>query len=256
MINDQHATASTATESPDEYLKADHLQADLGSRSARGGAVTVTAQVCKFLIGTIGTIVLARLLSPQDYGLVGMIAIFVGFLSMFQYLGLSTATIQWAQLSHRQVSTLFWINLALSVAAGLVGAAGAPLVAWFYKDPRLIWITIGYSFTIILNGLGIQHEAILSRQMRFTAIAIVEVTAMAMGLFFAVVAACYGAGYWALVLNQAVMFSAIVVGVWATCRWRPSLPARDSSVRSMLSYGGNLTGFNIMTFFPGTLTMR
>ena len=142
----------------------------------------------------------------------------------------------------------FLINLALSVAVSLVIAASAPLVAWFYQDPRLIGITIAYAFTITLSGLGIQHEAILNRQMRFTVIAIVEVTAMAIGLLFAIVAAWYGARYWALVLNQAVMFSVIVVGMWATCGWRPSLPARDPSVRSMLTYGGNLTGFNIMTF--------
>ena len=107
MTSDQQSTSPAPPEPRDEYLKADHLQADLGRRSARGGAVTVTAQLCKFLIGTVGTVVLARLLLPQDYGLVGMVAVFIGFASMFQYLGLSTATIQWASLSHQQVSTLF-----------------------------------------------------------------------------------------------------------------------------------------------------
>jgi PST family polysaccharide transporter len=125
------------------HFRTEHLKADLGKRSARGGVVTLAAQICKFGLSLLSAIVLARLLTPQDYGLIGMVAILVGFLGMFQYLGLSTATIQWADLNHQQVSALFWMNMALSAAIMLVTIAAAPLAAWFYKEPRLIGITIG-----------------------------------------------------------------------------------------------------------------
>lgn len=253
MIKDSRSNQDGSETGRDAYFRTDHLQADLGGRTARGGAITLVSQGLKFLIGMVGSVILARLLTPQDYGLVGMVAIVIGFVSMFQYLGLSTATVQWAKLNHRQVSTLFWINLALSMAITLATVASAPLLAWFYKDPRLIWLTIAYAFTITLSGLGIQHEAILSRQMRFTALAIIEISSMSLGLLAAVVAALYGAGYWALVVNISVMFFGIVVGAWVACRWRPSLPARGSGVRSMLRYGGNLTGFNITSFFARNL---
>lgn len=235
------------------HFRTDHLQADLGGRSARGGMVTLSAQVFKFVFSTVATIVLARLLTPEDYGLIGMVAILINFVGMFQYLGLSTATVKWAELNHRQVSTLFWINMGLSAAIMLITIASGPLLAWFYKEPRLIGITIGYGITILLTGLAIQHEAILARQMRFTAIVVVEVVALLIGFVSAVVAAWYGAGYWALVLNQMVMTITLVIGVWVVCRWRPGLPARGIGIRSMLSYGGNLTGFNIMTFFSRNL---
>src|SRR5262245_17204843 len=78
------------------HFQTDHLKADLGARSARGGVVTIAAHGCKFVLSTLSAIVLARLLTPQDYGLIGMVAILVGFLGMFQYLGLSTATIKWS----------------------------------------------------------------------------------------------------------------------------------------------------------------
>ena len=253
MINDSLVNQDAAEDGRDAHFRTDHLQADLGRRTARGGAVTIVSQGLKFLSGMVASVILARLLTPQDYGLVGMVAIVIGFVSMFQYLGLSTATVQWSKLNHQQVSTLFWINLGLSVAATLVTVASAPLLAWFYKDPRLIWITIAYGFTITLSGLGIQHEAILNRQMRFSALATIEISSISLGLLAAVVAAWYGAGYWALVLNTYVMFSGIAVGAWVACRWRPGLPVRGSGVRSMLTYGGNLTGFNITSFFARNL---
>ena len=220
------------------HFRTDHLQADLAGRSTRGGAVTLSAQVFKFVFSTVATIVLARMLTPEDYGLIGMVAILVNFVGMFQYLGLSTATVRWAELNHPQVSNLFWMNIGLSVAIMLLTLGSAPLVAWFYHDSRLIGITAGYAVIVLLTGLSIQHEAILMRQMRFGVTAVIEIAAMAIGLGAATIAAWYGAGYWALVLNQFVLALVTIVGVWTACRWRPGLPARGADVRSMLSYGG------------------
>ena len=235
------------------HFRTDHLQGDLAGRSARGGAVTMTAQGFKFVLSTMAAIVLARLLTPEDYGLIGMVAILINFVGMFQYLGLSTATISWSELSHQQVSTLFWVNMFLSVVIMLVTIGSGPLLAWFYNEPRLLGITAGFGVTILLAGLAIQHEAILARQMRFTALVVVEVVALALGFGSAVVAAWRGAGYWSLVLNNLVMTLATAIGVWTACRWRPGLPVWGSGIRSMLSFGGHLTGFNVMAFFSRNL---
>ncbi|HVQ37510.1 MAG TPA: lipopolysaccharide biosynthesis protein, partial [Pyrinomonadaceae bacterium] len=151
------------------------------------------------------------------------------------------------------VSTLFWLNIAFSAAITLATIATAPLLAWFYGDSRLTWITVGYAISIILTGLNIQHEAILSRQMRFTTLAIVDISSLLAGLIAALVGAWYGAGYWALVLSQGVSAFVRVVVTWTACRWRPGLPVRGSGVRSILSYGGNLTGFNLINFFSRNL---
>lgn len=244
---------TTSNHDQNRHFRTDHLQADLGGRSARGGAVTLSAQLFKFVLTTVAAIALARLLTPDDYGLIAMVAILVNFVGMFQYLGLSTATVKWADLNHQQVSTLFWINMALSAAIMLVTVGSGPLLAWFYREPRLIGIAAAYGVTILFTGLGIQHEAILSRQMRFTAIVIVETAGLLIGFVAAIIAAWYGAGYWALVINQTVMTLVTVVGVWSVCKWRPGLPGRGLDLRSMLSYGGNLTGFNVMSFFSRNL---
>ncbi len=238
---------------PDRFFRTDHLNADLGGRSARGGVFTLGAQLFKFVVSMASTIVLARLLTPQDYGLIGMVAILVAFVTMFQYLGLPAATVRWPTLNHQQVSMLFWVNIALSGAVMLVAMASAPVVAWFYHEPRLVGITIGYSFGIFLAGLAIQHEALLSRQMRFAALAVIETTSISAGLVAAVIAAWYGAGYWALVINQLTMPLVRAVEVWIACRWRPGLPVRGAGVRAMLTFGGNLTGFSFMNFFARNL---
>ena len=249
LPNRKQMQAESVAADANRHFRTDHLKDDLAGRSARGGAVTIAAQALRFAIRTGSTIALARLLTPQDYGLIAMVVILVDFVSMFQHMGLSTATIKWSEIDHRQVSTLFWINVALGAAIMLATVGCAPLLAWFYKEPRLIGITICYAFSIFLTGLCVQHEAILSRQMRFGTIALIELFAIVIGLAAALVAAIYGAGYWALVVNQLVMTTCIVVGVWISCRWRPGWPARDSGVRSMLSYGGHLTGFNLMNYF-------
>lgn len=243
----------TTQRDENRHFRTDHLNHDLGGRSTRGGAVTLASQGIKFITSLVATVILARLLVPQDYGLIGMVAIIVNFVSMFQYLGLSNATIKWAELNHQQVSTLFWLNTGLSTAIMLAMAASAPIVAWFFGEPRLIWITVGYAITIIFTGLYIQHEALLSRQMRFGALAIIEIGSILLGLVSAIIAAWFGAGYWALVLNQLVTTLVTVAGVWIACKWRPGFPVRGSGVRSMLSYGGNLTGFNLMTYFARNL---
>jgi len=246
-------THQFAGDDPDHHFRTDHLKENLGSRSARGGMLTLSAQLLKFLISTAAAIVLARLLTPEDYGLIGMVAIIVNFVGMFQYLGLSTATIKWSQLDHRQVSTLFWVNVSLSAVIMLATFASGPVLAWFYHEPRLIGITIGYGIMLFLTGLSIQHQAILMRQMRFGVVAVIEVASMVIGLIAAIIAAVEGAGYWSLVLNQMVVWTVVVIGTWTACRWRPGWPVRNTGLRKMLSYGGNLTGYNFMHFFARNL---
>lgn len=235
------------------HFRTDHLNDDLGSRSMRGGVVTLSVQILKFLLSMSATIVVARLLAPQDYGLVGMVVVLISFLGMFQYLGLPSATVKWSQLNHSQVSTLFWVNVALSTAIMLAVLGSAPLLAWFYDEPRLTGIAAGYAIGIFFTGISIQHMALLTRQMRFSAIAAIDICALSAGLCAAILAAWHGAGYWAIVLNQLVFALATIAGAWTFCKWRPGLPVRGSGVRSMLKYGGNLTGYNFTTFFAQNL---
>ncbi len=248
-IAEAGAGTAAAADRRERFFRTDHLKADLAGRTARGGAVMVAAQGTKFVVNMASAVVLARLLTPQDYGLVAMVAVFTNFTHLFRNLGLSAATMQRAEVSSRQVSTLFWVNVALSLATVAVTAACAPLIAAFYGEPRLVGITLGLAAGFVFSGLSVQHQALLKRQMRFAALGAVDIGSMAAGLLTGVTLAWYGAGYWALVGSQVAIAVAYAAGVWAACGWRPSLPSRNSGVRSMIAFGGNLTGYNLLNYF-------
>jgi O-antigen/teichoic acid export membrane protein len=203
------------------HFRTDHLKVDLGGRTARGGVVTIASQGFKFFTGMAGTVVLARLLTPQDYGLIGMVAVIMGFVSMFKDMGLTVAI--------------------------------APGVAWFYGEPRLTLITIGFAAGFLFSGLTVQHEALLRRQMRFVSLAAIEIISLIVGLTTAINLAWRGWGYWALVANQLAQGLTYAVGVWIVCSWRPGRFVRGADVRSMLAFGGNLTGFHVVNFFARNL---
>src|SRR5262249_28949166 len=148
--------------------------------------------------------VLARLLTPEDFGLQGMVVVMTGFLALFRDAGLSAVTVQRDTLSHDQVSTLFWINVAVGLVLAAALAVGPPLVAAFYRDARLTPICMVSAAAFVLHGFSIQHYALLQRQMRFMTLGLVEIVAVATGAAVGVVMAVLGYGYWALVLMALV----------------------------------------------------
>ncbi len=237
----------------DKYFGTHHLKTNLGGRTARGGAVAITAQALKFIITIGATSILARLLTPQDYGLIGMVAFVTAFVSLYKDLGLSAATIQRPEISFDQISTLFWINVSLSVAVCIFTVAIAPLVSWFYGEPRLTSITVITAIGFIISGLAVQHEALLRRQMRYFALATIGLVSLIVGYIVAILMAWNGFHYWALVGSQlALVFTGTVI-TWIVCRWRPGMPKKDTGVRSMLRFGGNFTGFSTINFFSRNL---
>ncbi|MDQ1728471.1 MAG: hypothetical protein QOD33_596 [Pyrinomonadaceae bacterium] len=236
-----------------EYFLTEHLQADLGARTARGGAVTVVSHSLRFVITIAATGVMARLLRPADYGLIGMVAFFTNFVAMFKDLGLSVATIQKADVTGDQVSTLFWFNVAFSLAITVLMVALSPFVSWFYGEPRLLAVTVVTALGFILGGLTVQHEALLRRQMRFFSLVSIVLLSTVVGYAVGIVLAWRGFSYWALVYSQLALLTTNTIGVWLVCRWRPGLPKRNSGVRSMIAFGRNFTGFSIINYFSRNL---
>ena len=104
--------------------------------------------------------VLARLLTPADFGLIAMVVAVTGFAALFKDAGLSMATVQREHITHEQVSTLFWVNVALSIIVMLVVAALAPAIAWFYGKPELTWITLALASAFILGRRTVQFHAL------------------------------------------------------------------------------------------------
>jgi O-antigen/teichoic acid export membrane protein len=192
-------------------------------------------------------VVLARLLTPADFGLVAMVATITGLGQAFADLGLSEATIQRKEITHDQVSVLFWINLAIGIGLMLVTMGLAPFLAKFYRDPRLVNITLLLSFTFLIGGLKVQADAILKRQMRFSVLAFRDVFSYALAVPVAITIAWRGGSYWALVALPLTLNLTAMVFSWLIVDWRPGLPRRDAEVGSMIVFGGNVAASYFVT---------
>lgn len=220
----------------------DHLHTDLRGRSVRGGMLTLTSQGAQFLLQSISTVVLARLLRPSDFGLVAMVTAITGLGQAFADLGLSEATIQRPDITQKQVSTLFWINVGIGLVLTLVTAALAPFFVWFYREPRLLKITFVVSLTFIIGGLRVQHDALLRRQMRFMLLAIRDITAYVIAVALAILMAWKGSGFWAIIALPLILNFTSMVLSWFMARWVPGLPHRDPKIKSLIAFGGYVAG--------------
>jgi O-antigen/teichoic acid export membrane protein len=166
-----------------------------------------------------------------------MVTTIMGFLRIFKDAGLSSATIQRDGITHAQVSNLFWINVAMGGFLALIMVVSAPAIAWFYKQPNLIGITIWLSITFLVSGSTVQHQALLYRQMRFKAIAVIALGSMTASLLVGVLMALSGCGYWSLVgMNLGGEIAGLAL-TWTVSRWRPQWPRRQSGTRPLLSFG-------------------
>jgi len=232
----------------DDLFEDSEVVADLEGRTIRGGTVALAGQAIRFILQLGTTIALARLLTPLDFGLVAMTSAVIGFLSVFKTLGLPKATVQKESITHEQISTLFWINLAMSV--GVTGAqmALAPAIAWFYGEPKLVLLTLAISVALFTGEVSIQHQALLRRQMRFGVIILADTVSILIASAVAIWTAFYGWGYWALVFMQLANRLSLTIVILGCCRWIPGRPRRGAGVREMLRFGGYFTGNALLQY--------
>jgi PST family polysaccharide transporter len=221
---------------------------DLKAKALKGGLVKAMAQVGTFTLRIGSMAVLARLLVPTDFGLVAMVTAVTGVLSLMKDAGLSLATVQREHLTEAQLSTLFWLNLAVGVFFSGVCLCLAPLLAHLYHEPRLVNLTLVMAPCFFLASLGVQHFALLERQMRFSTCAGIDILALLLSSVTGAVMAYMGWRYWSLVGMALVLPAVTAVGAWTATKWMPGRPTRGSDIRSLARLGGALT-FNSLVIY-------
>ena len=135
------STTTISQQNIDRYFTTGDLQKNLAKKTARGGAYTLAATAFNFLVTVTSTILVTSKLTSEDFGLVAMVTVLTGFATIFLDLGLSKAVIQKPKINHDQVSTLFWINIAVASIIAAIVAAATPILIWIYNEPRLLPIT-------------------------------------------------------------------------------------------------------------------
>jgi O-antigen/teichoic acid export membrane protein len=221
---------------------------DFKTKTIRGGLARICAQGATFFLRVGSLMVLARLLGPKDFGLVGMVTAFTGVLTLFRDFGLSSAAVQHATVTEEQISTLFWINVLLGALLGLVALAMAPAIAAFYEEPQLFGVTAVLAAGFLFNAAGTQHSALLQRQMRFTALAVISVVSLTVGTAIGIAGAKAGYGYWALVAMTVTTPLIATIGCWLSTGWVPGMPHQRAGIRSMMHFGGALTFTGLLVY--------
>jgi PST family polysaccharide transporter len=221
---------------------------ELKRHTTRGALISLTAQAANFVLRTGSVMVLARLLTPKDFGLVGMATAATGVLNIIKDAGLGWAMVQREAVTRAQASMLFWINVGLGAALAIVCAALSPAIAAFYGAPALVWINVALGTSFFFNGAAAQHRAILQRNMRFGTMAVIDMTALAGSIAIAVVMAVSGERYWALVAMSVSQMGFTAAGAWAAARWVPDWPQRNSGVGSMVAFGSTVTISNMVSY--------
>lgn len=226
---------------------------DLRDRTIRGGSALLVGQGFRFAISLASQIVLARLLFPEDFGLVAMVYPVLGFIQLFQDFGLLQAVVQRPAVSPRLLNAIFWVNTAICLGLALVFAALAPVLALVYHEPRVTPIAIVLSAMILVTGASQLPSALLGRQLRFVLLVVVDIVSLAVGLVVGIACALSGKGYWSLVFSQvATTVTASALTILAA-RWRPSAPNRDPEVGGMLKFGGQITAAKVVIYLNSSV---
>jgi len=198
------------------------------------------------------SLVLARLLSPEDYGTVGLLAIFIGVAAAFTDSGFFTALIQRKEVSETDLSSVFYFNIGISLLAAAILGMASPLIAAFYKMPVLLplmWLLAG---NLVLTSLASIQSVLLWRSLNFRRQCIISLTALVVSGAVAIILAWRHYGVWSLAIQTLVCTIINAVLLWTTSSWRPTWVFSVSSIRSLFKFGG----FVFLTGLIDTLFTR
>lgn len=221
---------------------------DLKQRALLGGAAKLFGQGFTFALRVGFMIVLARLLGPKDFGLVAMVTVVTGIYGLFTTAGLSSATVQKESVTPDEISTLFWINMLIGLLFAALCFLTAPALAAFYGEPRLVPITMVLALGFLFTGAGVQHFALLQRQVRYLRVTLIETLAQVLSSAVGVGLALGGAGYWALVAAAILPPAVTTTCSWIAVRWLPGRPRWSAEVNAMLRFGATITANNLFVY--------
>lgn len=197
----------------------------------------------------VTSIIVARIVAPEAYGLLGMAFVITGFLRVFQSLGLGSALIQRKEINQLLLSSVFFVSVALGVAIATVLVCGAPLFSWIYGDARVGPIIVVLSLTFLISSPAMVPSALLNRRLAFQRLAWIDISVSVISGVSAISLAVVGWGVWALVWSAIAGIAVHTVLVFLVSQWRPRWSFSWPEVRSVFGFGANLTGFSIFNYF-------
>ncbi|OLB33767.1 MAG: hypothetical protein AUH11_20195 [Acidobacteria bacterium 13_2_20CM_57_17] len=224
-------------------------QDGLRRTAVRGAGVTIVSSGMSFAVQIAATMVLARLLTPADFGIVTMVTTFSLLLCSFGLNGFTELILQREHVTHSLASNLFWINIAVGLLLTIAFAASGSLIALFYHDPLVKHVVEGMSLTIVTGSFSVIHVALLNRAMRFTAVSANNIVSRVASVAVSITLALTGWGYWALVAGYVAQQISTSVGAWILCRWTPGLPRRVPGTGAAVRFATNVYSHFSFNYF-------
>lgn len=220
----------------------------LKEKVTRGVAWNGAAKIATRAFQAVVTMILAHLLSPKDFGIVGMTAVFTGFVAMFSELGMSAAIVQSHDVDEEQLNTVFWFIVAAALLVWAGSAASADAVAGFFKQPLLAAIVPVSAAGFVIGALNTVPAALLARRLDFRSIALANVWGAAGYGAAAIPAAAAGWGPWSLVAGGLVMAAARTIVLCVKGRWVPGLATAWRRFTPMLRFGLKTVGVSFADY--------
>jgi polysaccharide transporter, PST family len=224
-------------------------QGVLRNTAVRGAGITVFAGGVGLGVQILTTVVLSRLLTPNDFGLVAMVTTFSLLFVNFGLNGFTEAILQRSDLNDALASNLFWINLIVGTLLTMGFWASGSTMARFYHDARVAHVAAGISISIFVTSASVLHLALLKRAMLFSVTSRIDIAARGVSAASAVILSLAGCGYWALVIAAVILPLTQSLGAWFMCRWIPRLPKRVPGTGAMLGFAVNVYGRFSVNYF-------
>jgi polysaccharide transporter, PST family len=221
---------------------------DIRRRARSGPMLLLFRRGLAMIVTFASTITIARLLTPRDYGLAAMSIVILSFMQMFRDFGLTNALMRSGNVNEDEVSFLFWFNAAATIVMAAALALASPAIAAFYHEPIVQKIVLISSVGFIIEGLSLQHSALLKRNLRFSSVAAAESLGLTIAFVVGLSCAIAWRNVWAIVamnMTQSIVISAYTI--WKA-RWLPTRPRKPEAFRDLLQFGMNSSVFSFLNF--------
>lgn len=232
-----------------EMVQMDGSKQVLRQKAIEGVGWSAGATTGRQLVRVMVSIVLARLLTPEDFGLVSMVMVFAGFAGLFAELGFGIALIQRPEVEERHLSSVFWLNLGMGLLLSASFWLASPLIASFYDEPRLASLAAAIGVNFTLSALFTVQMAQLRRRLEFRLLATAEVTALLAGGFLAVGLAFAGFGVWSLIWQLLATSAVTAMALHWRSGWRPHRLFDRAAISELFGFSANLMGFNVSNYW-------
>jgi O-antigen/teichoic acid export membrane protein len=215
---------------------------DLRARVLRGVAWKTASRALLESSKLVVGVLLARLLTPHDFGIAGMVLVFAGIVPIFSGLALGSALVQRPELTEADRSTAFWTGIGLGTVLTVAGIAAAGPIAGFYHQPAVRPLFAALSLSFLLTSLGMTHGQLLVRDLDYRRLELRTMAGTLAGAAAGITVAALGYGPWAIIAQQLAATAAATSLLWLFSPWRPRCTYSFASLRALAGFGGNVSG--------------